>query len=65
MNTPMENGIKLSKFEDYEKENPTLFESLVVNLRYLTYTRPNILYVVGVVSRFMETSTSTKALCKI
>ena len=51
--------MKLSKFEDGEKENPTLFKSLVGSLRYLTCTRPDILYVVGVVSRFMETSTST------
>jgi len=59
VNTPMESGMKLSKFEDGEKENPTLFKSLVGSLRYLTCTRPDILYAVGVVSRFMETPTST------
>ncbi|KAK6122535.1 hypothetical protein DH2020_043713 [Rehmannia glutinosa] len=59
VNIPMETGLKLSNFGDEEKENPTLFISLVGSLRYLTYTRPDILYAVGVVSRFMETPTPT------
>jgi len=50
MNTPMESGMKLSKFEDGENENTTLFKTLVGSLKYLTCTRPNILYVVRVVS---------------
>jgi len=29
MNTPIESEIKLSKFEDSEKENPTLLKSLI------------------------------------
>ena len=60
MNTSMESGVKLSKFKYKEKENPTLFKSLVGSLRYLTCTRPNILFVVGIVSYFMETSTITQ-----
>jgi len=59
VNTTMESGMKLSKFEYREKENPTIFKSLMGSLRYLTCTRPDILYTVGVVSRFMETLTST------
>ncbi|KAK6143244.1 hypothetical protein DH2020_023592 [Rehmannia glutinosa] len=59
VNTPMGIGLKLSKLGDEEKENRTLFKSLVGSLKYLTCTRSDILYTVGVVSRFMETPTST------
>uniref|UniRef100_A0A803LBQ0 Reverse transcriptase Ty1/copia-type domain-containing protein n=1 Tax=Chenopodium quinoa TaxID=63459 RepID=A0A803LBQ0_CHEQI len=53
--TPMECGLKLSKNDpNGEKVNPTLFKSLVGSLRYFTCTRPYILFVVGLVSRFME-----------
>uniref|UniRef100_A0A803MZ89 Uncharacterized protein n=1 Tax=Chenopodium quinoa TaxID=63459 RepID=A0A803MZ89_CHEQI len=55
VSTPMECGVKLSKNDPYgQKVNPTLFKSLVGSLRYLTCTRPDILFVVGLVSRFME-----------
>ncbi|XP_050897081.1 secreted RxLR effector protein 161-like [Lathyrus oleraceus] len=57
--TPMECGSKLSKHENGEIVDPTLYKSLVGSLRYLTSTRPNILYVVGVVSRYMEAPTTT------
>ncbi|OIT04124.1 retrovirus-related pol polyprotein from transposon tnt 1-94, partial [Nicotiana attenuata] len=59
VNTPMESGTKLSKFDEGEKMDPTFFKSLVGSLRYLTCTRPDILFAVGVVRRFMEASTST------
>ncbi|KAG7565068.1 Zinc finger CCHC-type superfamily [Arabidopsis suecica] len=57
--TPMECGIKLSKNEEGEGMDPTTFKSLVGSLRYLTCTRPDILYAVGVVSRYMEHPTTT------
>ncbi|XP_073221562.1 secreted RxLR effector protein 161-like [Cicer arietinum] len=59
VNIPMERGLKLSKFEDGQKEDPSFFKSLVESLKYLTCTRPDILYVVGVVSRFTEAPTTT------
>lgn len=34
--------------------NPTYFRSLVASLRYLTSTRPDIVYAVEILSRFME-----------
>ena len=54
VNTPVECGVKLSKHEEGEKVDPTIFKSLVGSLRYLTCTRPDILYGVGLVSRYME-----------
>ncbi|XP_070017547.1 uncharacterized mitochondrial protein AtMg00810-like [Nicotiana sylvestris] len=59
VNTPMESGTKLSKFDEGEKVDPTFFKSFVGSLRYLTCTISDILFVVGVVSRFMEAPTST------
>lgn len=51
VNTPMECGIKLSISDDSNKVDKTLFRSLVGSLRYLTSTRADILYGVGLVSR--------------
>ncbi|KAE8662577.1 synaptonemal complex protein 1-like [Hibiscus syriacus] len=59
VDTSMEYIVKFSKFEDGTKEDPTLFKSLVGSLRYLTCTRPNILFTVGVVRRYIEAPTST------
>ncbi|XP_069144581.1 uncharacterized mitochondrial protein AtMg00810-like [Solanum lycopersicum] len=59
VNTPMESGTKLSKFQDGEELDSTLFKSLIGSLRYLTCTRPDIHFAVGVVSRFMESPIST------
>ncbi|KAG6489096.1 hypothetical protein ZIOFF_050354 [Zingiber officinale] len=47
INTPVECGVKLSKHDEEEKVDPTFFKSLVGSLRYLTCTRPDILYAVG------------------
>jgi hypothetical protein len=47
-------GLKLRK-NKYEDIDLTYFKSLVESLRYLTYTRPGILYRVGLVRRYMET----------
>jgi len=51
--------MKMSKNDKGGKINSTTFKSLVMSLRYLTCTRLYILYEVGLVSRFMETSTMT------
>lgn len=52
--TPVESGLELRKNEDGDVD-PTYFKSLVGSLRYLTCTRPDILYGVGLISRYMET----------
>ncbi|XP_026419910.1 uncharacterized protein LOC113315882 [Papaver somniferum] len=52
--TPIEERLKLTKVGTSELVNPTDFKCLVGYLRYLTATRPDIMYAVGFVSRFME-----------
>ncbi|KAL5540945.1 hypothetical protein UlMin_044921 [Ulmus minor] len=59
ISTPVECGIKLSKHDEGESVDPTFFKSLVGSLRYLTCTRPDILFAVGLVSRYMENPTTT------
>ena len=51
--------MKVSEHDNEEKVNLTLFKSLVGSLRYLTYTRPYILFGVGLVSHYMEAATMT------
>ena len=55
VNTPVATGLKLSKGGEGEFVNSTVYKSLVGSLRYLTITRPDIVYGVGLVSRYMET----------
>jgi hypothetical protein len=50
--------VKAKKNEEGERVDPTIFKSLVGSLRYLTCTRPNIFYGVGLISRYMESPTS-------
>ena len=52
--TPMKLGTKLSKFEGGASVDANLYQTLVGSLRYLTCTRPDIAYSVGIVSRYME-----------
>ena len=59
VSTPVECGVKLSKHDDKEKVNLTFFKSLVESLRYLTCTRPNILFGIVQVNRYMEVPTMT------
>ncbi|KAJ4980163.1 hypothetical protein NE237_010943 [Protea cynaroides] len=59
INIPIEIGIMLSKNEDGEMVDPTLFKSLVGSLSYFTCTRSNILYGVGLFSHYMEAPTAT------
>ncbi|GKV17840.1 hypothetical protein SLEP1_g28296 [Rubroshorea leprosula] len=52
--TPVEVGTKLFKEGDDVRVNPTFFKQLVGSLRYLTCTRLDISYGVGLISKFME-----------
>jgi hypothetical protein len=56
--TPMEHRLKLSKNSTAPPVNTTEYRGLVGCLRYLVHTRPDITFVVGYVSRFMERPTT-------
>ncbi|KAI3725113.1 hypothetical protein L1987_64888 [Smallanthus sonchifolius] len=51
---PMEYGLKLSKEDPEEDVNPNAYRSLVGSLMYLKNSRPDIMFTVSKVSRFME-----------
>ncbi|XP_026400064.1 uncharacterized protein LOC113295948 [Papaver somniferum] len=53
--TPVEARSHLSKAGNGELVNASTYRSLVGSLRYLTNTRPDIVFGVGFISRFMET----------
>lgn len=55
----MKSDIKLSKFDDVENIDLTLFKYVVGSLTFITCTRPDILFAVRVISLFMKTPTST------
>ncbi|XP_066316045.1 uncharacterized mitochondrial protein AtMg00810-like [Miscanthus floridulus] len=50
----MEERLKLMKASTAAKVDTTLYRSIVGGLRYLVHMRPDIAFVVGYVSRFME-----------
>ncbi|XP_048226863.1 uncharacterized mitochondrial protein AtMg00810-like [Ricinus communis] len=54
MTTPMKPCLKLTKDEGKLLEDATLLRQLVSSLFYLTITRPDISYSVGVISQFMD-----------
>ena len=53
-NTPMVMNHRLQILEDAELTNQTQYQKLVGKLIYLSHTRPDLAYAVGVVSRFMH-----------
>jgi hypothetical protein len=52
---PLEQNVKLSVNEGDLVEDTTMYRHIVGSLIYMTMTRPNLNYVVGVVSQFMQT----------
>eukprot|EP00253_Pinus_taeda_P006525 PITA_06525 len=54
LTTPMEQNLKLTSIEGKEFEDATKYRQLVGNLNYLTTTRPDISFAVGILSRFMQ-----------
>ncbi|XP_059076754.1 secreted RxLR effector protein 161-like [Cryptomeria japonica] len=52
--TPIALGLKLSNDDQISRVDATLFKRLVGNLMYLTVTRPDIMYGVSLISRFMD-----------
>ena len=54
MSTPMDPNVRLQEDEGKDLEYVTMYRLLVGSLIYLTLTRPDISYPVGVVSRYMS-----------
>jgi len=52
---PLEQNVKLSADEGDLVEDTTMYRRIVGNLIYMTIIRPNLSYVVRVVSQFMQT----------
>ncbi|XP_052480482.1 secreted RxLR effector protein 161-like [Gossypium raimondii] len=52
--TPMAVGVKLSRQGSGEPICETMYKSLIGSLLYLTATRPDIMFVVSVLSRYMN-----------
>ena len=55
--TPLEARVKFTHEEGGSRVNSTLYRSLIGSLQYLTHTRPDLLFFVGLLSRFMEKPT--------
>jgi hypothetical protein len=51
---PMEARLKLSKKSTQPLVDATTYQSIVGSLRYLVNTHPNLAFVVGYMSRFLE-----------
>ena len=53
VNTPVEVGLKLHKDHEGRKVDSIFYKQIVGSLMYLTATRPDIMYSVSLISRYM------------
>lgn len=51
---PIEPKLKLSKDEGGDIVNATEFHRMIGSLRYLTHSQPDLAYLVGLISKYME-----------
>ena len=52
--TPIAKQLEMKKEGSEELVNPTYFKGMVGSHHYLIYTRPDIIYEIGIISRFMK-----------
>ena len=53
-NTPMNTGEKLRPHDETERADASLYRSLIGRLIYVTHSRPDVSFAIGVLSRFMH-----------
>ena len=54
---PIDPGVKVMKDKEGAKVDATMYKQLVGSLMYLTATRPDLMYVMCLISRFMANPT--------
>ena len=54
LSTPMEQNLKLKSIEANAFEDATKYKQLIRSLIYLTTTRPDISFAIGILSQFMQ-----------
>lgn len=65
VSTPIALGTKLTRHSGEQRVDPEIYRSLIGSLRYLSCTRPDILFSVGLLSRYMENPTTAHfTVCK-
>lgn len=57
VNNPIVPGVKLSKKGGGTEVDITLYKQMIGNLMYLTVTRPDLMFVVCLASRYMSAPT--------
>lgn len=57
VHNPMVPGSELTKTGDGVRIDSTFYKQIVGSLMYLTATRPNVMFVVSFISRFMDCPT--------
>jgi len=62
VSTLTEFGLKLNKNHEGKKVDNTFYKQIVGNLMYLTATRPNIMYYMSLISRYMKNPTEMHLL---
>ena len=62
VSTPTKFGLKLNKDHEGKKVDNTLYKQIVGSLIYLIAARPNIMYYVSLISRYMENPTEMHLL---
>ncbi|KAK1423985.1 hypothetical protein QVD17_19296 [Tagetes erecta] len=61
VHVPMDPNVKYSKAEDEPETDDTNYRKVVGCLRYLTHSRPDLSYSVGIVSRYMQSPRESHA----
>ena len=62
VSTPTKFGLKLNKDHEGKKVDSTLYKQIVGSLMYLIVTRPDIMYSMSLISRYMENPTEIHLL---